>query len=269
MAHAKIMKITPQVAQVWLGGNIHNRNLREKAYQAYARDMLQGKWDLNGESIKFSSDGTLIDGQHRLHAVISAGVSIHSLVVFDLDISTQGTVDTGSARTFSDRLGLEGEPHASTLAALLKRIKEWENHEYFGSGWTEKPTHEELAALLEREGDLARISAQEGRNLSKGFILAPSLMSFCHWLFSKVNAEMARWFLGRLADGASLAPDSPVLVLRNRIIKDKQEARGSINSGYTLAMIIIGWNAYRAGQALKIIKIPAGGLTRENYPMPN
>ena len=62
--------ITPQVAQMMLEHNTHNRNLTESRAQAYARDMASGNWRYTGEGIKFGPDGTLLDGQTRLRAIV-------------------------------------------------------------------------------------------------------------------------------------------------------------------------------------------------------
>lgn len=68
--------ITPQVAQMMLEHNTHNRNLTESRAQAYARDMASGNWRYTGEGIKFGPDGTLLDGQTRLRAIVLSGVTI-------------------------------------------------------------------------------------------------------------------------------------------------------------------------------------------------
>lgn len=62
--------ITPETAKSWLLKNVHNRPLRDGLVTTYATDMANEQWQSNGESIKFSSEGELLDGQHRLAAVI-------------------------------------------------------------------------------------------------------------------------------------------------------------------------------------------------------
>ncbi|KAF7277615.1 hypothetical protein GWI33_002970, partial [Rhynchophorus ferrugineus] len=78
---AQVETITPDLARQYLAFNTHNRNVRSYRVKGYAADMRDGRWTLNGEAIKFSADGTLLDGQHRLQAVIEADVAVQMLVV--------------------------------------------------------------------------------------------------------------------------------------------------------------------------------------------
>ena len=92
---------------------------------AYAADMGDGHWQFNGEAVKFAGDGSLLDGQHRLAAIIEADVVLPLLVVRGLASSAQETVDGGAKRKFSDVLKLRGEPNADHLAAVARRVTLW------------------------------------------------------------------------------------------------------------------------------------------------
>lgn len=95
------------MARKWLLYNPANRPLNEKRARQYAEDIKMGKWELNGEAIKFYSDGTLADGQHRLRAVIIANMPIKSVVITGLskDVKVQ---DRGKNRSTSDIMRLKG-----------------------------------------------------------------------------------------------------------------------------------------------------------------
>ncbi|MDP2620568.1 MAG: hypothetical protein Q8P46_10395, partial [Hyphomicrobiales bacterium] len=68
-------RITPELAREWLEKtNRKNRPLSELKWTAYAVDMLEGRWQYNGDAIRFGSDGVLLDGQHRLMACVEAGI---------------------------------------------------------------------------------------------------------------------------------------------------------------------------------------------------
>jgi len=104
MIVCKVMEITPKLAESWLQYNDGNRHLNKSIAAAYARDMEQGRWALNGETIKISFDSNgcphVDDGQHRLTGIVMSGVSIKSVVVFDApDVRY---VDNGSNRKFKD-----------------------------------------------------------------------------------------------------------------------------------------------------------------------
>lgn len=117
--------ITPQVAQMMLEHNTHNRNLTESRAQAYARDMASGNWRYTGEGIKFGPDGTLLDGQTRLRAIVLSGVTITMPVWRGIDSDAQLVMDSGRPRSNSDALSLRGEKDVVTLRAIICADFQW------------------------------------------------------------------------------------------------------------------------------------------------
>lgn len=74
--------ITPTIARKYLAMNNNNpRRINKNIAVSYAEDMKAGKWLMNGEAIVFDEEGNLINGQHRLLAVIKADTGIDFLVV--------------------------------------------------------------------------------------------------------------------------------------------------------------------------------------------
>ena len=80
---------------------------------------------LNGETVKIASDGTILDGQHRLYACIQAGVPFETVVIRGLPPEAQDTIDTGMARKFADQLALRGEVNTPLLAAITRWAMRW------------------------------------------------------------------------------------------------------------------------------------------------
>lgn len=107
MISMKIEDISPETAKKYLEQNFVNRSISEARVTSYARDMKNNNWQLNGESIKFNTKGQLIDGQHRLCAVVRSGEIIPICVVRGLDV-TINEVDRGKSRTTRDTLTIEG-----------------------------------------------------------------------------------------------------------------------------------------------------------------
>lgn len=111
----KVMDITPEIAALLLKGNANNRPLSKVYVDAYAEDMKSGEWCLNGESIKLleseeseNSKYILLDGQHRLAAVVKSGVTIKSLVVvFSNSDEAVKYVDNGRKRSYKDSIVMD------------------------------------------------------------------------------------------------------------------------------------------------------------------
>ena len=77
--------ITPDMADSYLQHNAHHRKVKQKKVDQYVRDLQEGDWHLNGKTITFDSNGRLLGGQHRLHAVRKSGIPMTTLVVRGLD----------------------------------------------------------------------------------------------------------------------------------------------------------------------------------------
>lgn len=97
--------ITPEVAADLLETNTGNRNLSRATVIAYAQDILNGNWDESvGVAISIDEDGVLRDGQHRLAAIVQAGVGIHTWVC--RNVSKDGIYDNNRKRSNSDQISI-------------------------------------------------------------------------------------------------------------------------------------------------------------------
>jgi hypothetical protein len=256
----EIMAVTPGLAAKWLRQNTRNRNIRARAVNDYARDMKAGQWRLNGEAIKFAADGTLLDGQHRLLAVIEADVAIPLMVVTGLANETQETMDAGAKRTTADAFHLRGETNATVLAAILKRVWMWDEGDHkFARNYT--PTTAECAALLVKHPEIYR-SVEISVRVHQTFRYIPkSAIGTSHHLLSRVDVDEAVWFFARLGDGAELPAGHPVLTLRNRVMSERADRRAIPDYRY-MAYLIRAWNAVRQDRTLSRIQQPS------DAPMP-
>lgn len=90
MITATMEFITPRLAKEYLEKNTSNyRKLSHTTVWQYANDIENGRWQENGEAIKFDEEGTLVDGQHRLKAIVMANVPACMMVVRGVSKGTQ------------------------------------------------------------------------------------------------------------------------------------------------------------------------------------
>lgn len=83
--HITVEIISPEDAQAYLDNNAKHRPIKEKKVAEYMAEMQDGRWRLNGKTICFDTTGRLLNGQHRLSAVVRSGVSLTTVVVRGLD----------------------------------------------------------------------------------------------------------------------------------------------------------------------------------------
>lgn len=100
----QLYDVTPTLAAKWLERNTRNRPLSNSVVLRYAADMRAGRWKVTGDAIAFDTTGAVINGQHRLWAVLESNVTIKMLVVFDLDPDVVYVLDDHFKRRLTDIL---------------------------------------------------------------------------------------------------------------------------------------------------------------------
>jgi len=99
--------ISPSVAKSYLKNTHPNqRTIRKGVVNMYAEQMKKGDWKLSPDGIAFDRSGQLIQGCHRLNAVILAGVDVAFSVTRDVDPLVFSVLDQGLKRSYADALGV-------------------------------------------------------------------------------------------------------------------------------------------------------------------
>ncbi len=106
-----IETVTDEVARQLLATNHpKNRAVRESWVEFLAEQIRQGTWKTSHQGIAISDKGELLDGQHRLHAVVLTGIPIRVMVTRNVPSDTFRVMDGGVGRTHFDRLHLVNDP---------------------------------------------------------------------------------------------------------------------------------------------------------------
>lgn len=249
----KLTDITPEMAVQMLKDNTRNRNMNVKLVADYARDMAAGAWDANGESIKIDVTGVILDGQHRLSAIVESGVTLKNVVlVTGLAPDMQRTIDTGRKRTMGDVLAISGESNAFQLAAIARRVWMWDqgNLKFTNSS---NPSTSELSAVVEKYPTLRR-SAEISVITANSFRpCRQATVGTTHHLFLSIDPDLTAEFFARLGNGAGLDEGHPILTLRNRLMRDKMESK-NVPFHLSVALYIRAWNAVREGRTMAKIQ---------------
>lgn len=246
-----VFQVTPDLARQWLDTNTHNRRVRQRAIDGYARDMEAGAWTLNGEALKFATNGDLLDGQHRLHAVIKSGCTVPMLVVRGLPPATQDTMDTGLKRSAGDVLALNGYKHTILLAAVARLV-----HAYLSTGsvnpYAKATTAEieELVALRPDVVDAVDTGGPYHRALAQ--VMLPSVVHFCWWRLVQVNAGAAQEFFDGMAYSATNGKGDPRHTLLSTL------ARRKMTTHEQVWLTLTAWNSWRKGRQVHRLSYTPG-----------
>jgi hypothetical protein len=254
-------EITPALAETYLGKNISNRHVRKGHFQALASDMTAGRWQSSHMALAFDTDGNLIDGQHRLLAIIESGVNQWMLVVRDVPKSVQEVIDAGAARSGADALKLSGRVdsnHPAVAAAARIAILWDEGHHRTvraGINGSRKVTNSEITAWVDEQlalppgalnitGAVGQARTWHGVN----DLMSLSVSSFCMLLLGTVDEADAVEFFNNLDSMSFTGNDDPVKQLYHRLNQAKQRKEG-LRISQILWYILTAWNAFREGQA--------------------
>jgi hypothetical protein len=204
------MLITPALAAKWLETVSNNRSVSETTVAKYTSDMKADRWWLTGQPIIFDVNGRLIDGQHRLWAIVTAQASVRMMVVEGADPEAIHAIDTGRVRGVGTVLGLLGVTNANRTAAVATMV-----------ATVIAPTQKgmsvgEVQKVMNDHRGIAWIMGQPEASSTKTFAIAPVLGAFAlAWEHDKEFAARA-W--EQFRTGADLSKGDPLLTMRNVLL---------------------------------------------------
>lgn len=252
--------VTPAIAQGYLNHNTANRPFSEKVVRRYASEMIAGRWKPDtGEVIKISKTGLLLDGQHRLAAIIKSEKPILLHVATEINEDVFDVLDTGKKRSTSDVFGIKGINNSYTLPSIilsnLEIIK--------GNRISEKPSSTlalEIYFQQEKFWDFVTTSALKYyKRFSK--LLPTSVIGGMFSIFYKLSPNEAEDFFDQLTTGAHITNNS-ILALRQKLLENRLSIK-KLEPSQINAYIIKTWNAFRKKDEIKILRFSE---VKEDFP---
>lgn len=117
------MTVTPDDAKAWLENQHHNRPIGAGLVRSLRQAIDDGRWEVTGQGISFDNEGRLVDGQHRLTAVVLSGKSVQMLCVHGVTREAALTaIDQGEKRTNAHVGTMLGEKNSQEKAAICRAI---------------------------------------------------------------------------------------------------------------------------------------------------
>lgn len=247
---SETVTVTPGLASVILERNPENRNVRPAKVAQFVSDIRAGRWAFNGEPVIIAKTGELNDGQHRLGAVIDANKPIPFLFVFGVERDTRTTVDQGSARTAADYLGMKGASNATAAAAIARIVIAYERSGGQDIAQTRFVTNAEVLARATSDPGIAEAAhyAMCKRTHTRTFC-APSPIGAALYILKQEHASDAEAFMDQVCVGEGLRKADPAFAVRERLWTTTRHA------SQKLEVIFRGWNAYRSGRPLHLVKV--------------
>lgn len=256
-----IVTITPQYAATLLQRKDPNRTLLKKAVDKYARQLIDGSWKVNGESVIVGENGELLDGQHRLEACVRTGIPFTTVLVEGIPASSMSTINTGKARSNGDVLSLLGYKNTTNLSSAVSVLWRHLKGQQLCNG-VYPTTHEQEVVLqmFPTVEDSVRLFVSNHKLKGLGPV---AVLSAMHFICSRANVNKAQTFFSGLETGIGLKSDDPILALRDVLLKSKTKSH-IIKKDVLGAMVIKAWNLHYKGLTCKLLSWKQSG---EAYPM--
>ena len=260
----EVMTITPDMAKAMLQSNIRNRKISHGTIEAYSQDMLSGNWGISHQGIAFNPDGKLMDGQHRLLAIIKSGIPVQMLVCTDVPLTYN--IDNGRRRTPLNQLTMRG----SVVSEQLINSQNISVARFYMIRNKSKITI--TTAQLEQfmfDHENAFIALQEctsGNNKLRGVSISPVHYALFAALVNGVESGTVKRLYELLVSGIGNGSDLDNMVIRQRnilmnIASAKSVPRGSYEEITKKMQKLI--ELFANGKAMKSIYTPSQDI----YPV--
>lgn len=269
--------ITVAKAMAYMALNRDNyRRLNVKHASVLAQELTEGRWVMTGEAIIFGVDEEgneiLLDGQHRLYAVILSGVPAVMTVTRGVPPEAVDVMGSGKPRNSADVVRRMGLGNANTIAAGASLVLKYQasaftngnySSTYFQRGDVVGEEVQKRFALYSEWG--TRSSRCKHLNITGSSIVAFGVLTSTA---STVNLEVRDRFMDGVETGAGLSSGNPALTYREWALRNRTSMDKKITGPEHLAALIRTFNAYEEGKSLKAIKVwrPGGDF---KYPTLN
>ena len=263
---ASIEVITPVVAKKMLEGNIDNRKLRKSRVAQYADAMKRGMWDVQNDAITISNTGKLLNGQHRLSAIVEADEACQCLVLRGVEDSAYTVIDSGLSRSVNDALMGAGmganATHTTPIAKVLIAFEAGLN--IYDTNAMALVQRQDVVDYISKNTELidwALIQARKADLNLGGIRSAWGVFSIL--AAQKHGKEKVEEFINLCVDGVGLKTGESPLALRNWISRQ----RGSWSrqaSKNNVAIFIAAFNKWMANEKVSVIR--PSGTTWETFP---
>jgi len=256
----KVLEIDATIASKLLATNKHNRLLNEVKINTYSNDMINGKWELNGEPLIIDSNGELIDGMHRVSAIIKSNVSCSFVIISGVDPKSRQTIDTGKSRNLSDALKIEGANNTARLSSGIKLyIKLRNGYAARNSTSIQLTNMDSMIEYFNNKSEYDDLVMRGSVFYTKSFkILSPGeFIAFYRYFKLKYTNDIIDSFFNSIVDNNKGVCKLLFVKLLNNKIAKRTMAQSERN-----ALIIKSFLYYVSGKPITLLKYSVD----ENFP---
>lgn len=263
---ATVEVIDKETAKRYLACSDNIRAIDLHRVKGYARMMVDGQWDENGEAIKFDREGKLRDGQHRLSAIVLCGLPQPMLVV--RGIASDHNLDRGKSRSISDYLRRYGVPNAVLAAAAIRGAINYNLGKFNGtSTYEDTVTVDQLVRFREDTPDADKIVSLATRGKQMGVATYLGILGLVI-ASSTTNSDTFYSFMDDIQNSDALPSTDPRWHLHRRMIANKLAKKVKLTGKEKCALTFVAWNHYIEGREATVntLRWRAVGPGAQEFP---
>lgn len=266
MKYLERVLITPKMAEKMLANNYEfNRKIRSTVVRTYARDMENDCWytDITNNQIVpicISKTGKLLDGQHRLAAIVLANKPVWMWVQKGLSEESYAQMDNGLKRTTADIVGGKGSNILCALAKMTYTTKNGSlalnssivNALRYEGKYRVQPTKNDVLSEVDENYDFLQECTDVGVSIRNGLGSgAPTIYSYFYWLIKYLGRDEA---LDTFA--SALATTQPTScqqaeVCKAYLLRKFSSSTERIKPYYLLGVLLMCYEALRDGRKIQ------------------
>lgn len=240
-----VIDVNPDWARRALESSLGNRNLNKAKIETFSKQMIDGRWNLNGETIVFDSGNHLRDGHGRCTAIIKSGCSVPMIVIRGIELTAWCTIDKGTGRSYQNSLQMMGVSNYALRSTITRNLYYYCMYGAFNGASTDEKNFDECASRFEQFINMAVWLDADTR--WQAFLYHSRLCALAV-VFYATDPIAAAQFFERLTCGDT--PGSTISKLRDILMIEKSRGTKRMSICHIAAYMIKAFNADRRGQTL-------------------
>lgn len=264
----KTEKVDPKRARDLLATMKHNRKVTRTVVADYARQMREGLWRSTSQGLIINWFGELMNGQHRLLAVIESGKTIEIDITYGEDPDNFMVLDKHRKRDLKDDLSIAGVEYPRETAAMYRiylDLIQTKPDRYIAFGgrtrWGWKP-ESAIEWAKKNKAKIIHVIQKCKQKQARPVLRPPAIMMALYYRLYEINPEDADAFFEELVKGCKTGPVAKLREALEALMLER--VRGSTPPRYMWAALVIkAWNAYVEGRRLRTLTFDGG-----NEPFP-
>jgi hypothetical protein len=252
-AYLSFELITPEIALEMLKSNTNNyRELSDAVVRRYVKDLESGLWTCTTASIAFTANGVLVDGQHRLNAIVQSGKSVYMFVMRGLpeEFADDPNQDKGKMRTVAKYLEKIGVKQTTTVTGALRAIYRIASNASLEKRGRTSLTDAQVVKVTDFMPVVFFDSVHSACNSVSKKIYSPSVTAAFFYLCARHDPVAADLFIEIYLKRTEASSTHPANVLREQVSSNKK----LISDDKFFGLAFSAFNSVLRGETRKLLR---------------